>query len=366
MFRTLAKKVFNSSSKREFYSSILANEQNLFKKDTIEPIPTRQADSEPVTNLTPEQMLTEHYYDFLFGKADQNIKSDDLSLYISEQVKMLLLKPESILENMPVLPASLTQVLPHIRNKDFDAQHLVGLLNQEPVVAARVVELANSNRYNRTSKQVTDLKSAFLMLGVQGLSEGVINGFIHKLIPQNTLYFSFYGKRIWESSLLTGHLTRSLLLKSEHAIHSDEGYLLGLISNLGDIVIYQLMADAFNLVHPDCQPNSLLFRDLLKTNAKQFSATLTKSWNFPKLLTDSLTLQTQINSSKQARANLHKYPLAIYLYEAKLLANLKLQMKYGQLSKEQLLGKTRQLSLSSEAEFAIEDMLNEQGMLVAS
>lgn len=361
MFSALAKKVFNRQNKMEFYSSILAKDKGLFSEPNTqpEPIVTKPTQQE----LSPEQAIREGYYDFLFGQLDANRESDDLSLYISEQVKVLLLKPEQLLATLPVLPTSLTQVLPYLKNKDFDTTELVKLLSQEPVVAAKVIELANSSYYNRSQKDVADLKSAFLMLGVQGLSEGVINGFIHRLIPQSNLYFRFYGKRIWESSLTTGEITKSLLSYSDNKHLIAEGYLLGLISNLGDIIIYQLLTDVFNFVHPDCQPNSVLFRETLAQNAKRFTCILARHWNFPQQLTNCLALQTQLESSKQSKANLAKYPLACYLYEARLLTKLKMQLHYGLIDSDAFLAKTKRLSLSVQAASVIDKILSEQAML---
>ena len=340
-----------------FYSAILEKESQKYtdaSESSPSPIPHRE-----VQNLSPEHAIRERYYDFLFGQIDHKRESDDLSLYVAEQVKVLLVKPDHLLENLPVLPSSLSQVLPHLKDKNFDTEQLVAMLQKEPVVAAKVIELANSSHYNRSQKPIADLKSAFLMLGVQGLSEGVINGFIHRLIPQSNTYFRYYGKRIWQSSLMTGEITKTLLAKSKHQDMIAEGYLLGLISNLGDIIIYQLLADAFNFVHPDCQPNSALFRDTLKQNAKRFSCILTKHWNFPKLLTNCLALQTQIDSSKQAKANLEKYPLACYLYEARLLTKLKLQLQYSQLSKTEFLQESKKLALSDEGKSIVEAILSE-------
>lgn len=356
MFSALAKKVFNKTSKREFYSSIWQKDQDQVEREHNHAL---NALTEQSSTLTPEQVLNECYYDFLFGKLDKNRDSDDLSIYIAQQVKELIVRPQQLLENLPVLPTSLTKVLPHIRNNNFDTQELVDLLEQEPVVAAKVIELANSSHYNRSKKEIADLKSAFLMLGVQGLSEGVINGFIHRLVPQTNLYFKFYGQRIWQSSLMTGEITKALLTKAGHQDLVAEGYLLGLISNLGDIIIYQLMADAFNFVHPDCQPNSFLFRETLKQNAKRFSCILVRHWNFPNIMTNCLALQTQLESSKQSKANLQKYPLACYLFEARLLTKLKLQLEQGSMSKQDFISLSQQLSLSEPGKWLIEKALDQ-------
>ena len=361
MFSALAKKIFTRQHKTEFYLSISEQEQPFSDQATTQAV-TKKQNTEQST-LSPEQHLTKGYYDFLFGQLDETRETDELSLYIEEQVKDQLAKPEQLLETLPVLPTSLAKVLPYIKNKNFDTAELVNLLSQEPVVAAKVIELANSSYYNRSQTEVADLKSAFLMLGVQGLSEGVINGFIHQLMPQSNLYFRFYGKRIWESSLTTGEITKSLLSYSNNKDLAAEGYLLGLISNLGDIIIYQLLTDVFNFVHPDCQPNSVLFRQTLLQNSKRFSCILARHWNFPKVLTNSLALQTQLESSKQSKANLQKYPLACYLYEARLLTKLKMQLHYGLIDKEEFVYQTKRLTLSVQAECVIDKILAEHEML---
>lgn len=361
MFSTLAKKIFTRQHKTEFYLSLSAQEAPF--SSHAENTAVVLIDDEPKPNLSVEQELTKGYYDFLFGQLDESRETDELSLYISEQVKVLLLKPEQLLATLPILPTSLSKVLPYLKNKNFDTVELVKLLSQEPVVAAKVIELANSSYYNRSQTEVTDLKSAFLMLGVQGLSEGVINGFIHQLMPQSNLYFRFYGKRIWESSLTTGEISKSLLSYSNNKDLAAEGYLLGLVSNLGDIIIYQLLTDVFNFVHPDCQPNSVLFRQTLSQNSKRFSCILARHWNFPKVLTNSLAQQTQLESSKQAKANLAKYPLACYLYEARLLTKLKMQLHYGLIDQDTFLQQTKRLCLSVQAQSVIDKILTEHEML---
>ncbi|WP_114327078.1 HDOD domain-containing protein [Candidatus Colwellia aromaticivorans] len=72
------------------------------------------------------------------------------------------------MENLPVLPVSLAKVIEQLNDEEFDTEVLISLIQQEPVIAGKVIELANSSYYNRNNKNITDLKSAFMLLGANG------------------------------------------------------------------------------------------------------------------------------------------------------------------------------------------------------
>ena len=305
----------------------------------------------------PEQVLQSLYYTYLFGDASDQPGNDELSPLVRKKMEELLQKPQQILKSMPVLPSSVTEIMTQICNRDFDTEKVLSLLKQEPVVAAKVLKLANSSYYNKGQNPQTELKSAFLLLGVDGLSEGVINSFIKALVPQDNMYFKFYGKRLWASSVLTANYAKQLLQKSTNFHLAPQAHLLGLINNLGDIILYQLMIEAFNQLHPDNTPSSSLFQELLKDNAKKLTCTLAKQWQFPPLITQSLAIQTQLENTNISFANLSHQPLACYLYEARLLTKLRLSQSNNLLNEEELQQILTQLTLSDEARVLATDIL---------
>ena len=202
----------------------------------------------------------------------------------------------------------------------------MGLLQQEPVIAAKVIQLANSPFYNRSGKEITELKAAFMQLGVDGLSEGVINGFISRLIPQSDIYFRFYGQKMWRHSLYTGEIARQLELVHNKEFAS-QAYLTGLLANLGDIIIYQLMTEAFTKVHPDAKPGSGLFIQLLRQHGKNLTYFIAKHWQFPKPILDVLAMQAKLRSSSLLAACQQQNAIACYVYEARLIKRTKTQAR---------------------------------------
>ena len=284
--------------------------------------------NQPLKYFSFEEEYHQAFYDYLFGMPNSFTSShnDELSEFISDKVESLLQNPKLILDALPILPMSLTKIIEQLNNDDFDADKLISLIQQEPAIAAKVLELANSTFYNRNGKEVIDLKSAFMVLGAQGLSEGVINGFVNKLVPQSSIYFRQYGQKIWQHSLSTGVNAKTLVSKSNIKNDAAQAYFIGLISNLGDVIIYQLMIDAFDVVHPDCQPNSTLFKSVMAKNSKKLTYFIAKHWNFPSSILEVLALQTKVKRAALLPALHQKLPIACYVYEAKLISELQLRM----------------------------------------
>ena len=272
MFKKLVKSLFSSFKKNNqpnyCYFEETKNAAEEEQEKALTELQTSLA-SKPANFVSMEEKNQKEFYDFLFGQSPSTEQYDDLSRYVADEIEKLLNNPANILKCLPVLPVSLTKILEQLNDKDFDTEILLELIQQEAVIASKVIELANSSFYNKTNKEITDLKSAFLFLGASGLMEGVINGFVSKLAPQSNIYFKQYGNKIWEHSVSTGVISKELINLSPYKTESAQGYLIGLICNLGDMIIYQLLIDAFSFVHPDSQPNSFAFKDLMSKNSKK-------------------------------------------------------------------------------------------------
>lgn len=363
MFKTLIKRLFNKKkvtptnlyyfedSNKNTLST--ENQHTEYKNANTAP----KESNAPLITLTIEDVFQNDFYDFLFGKSSATqSSSDELSTFISDKIEHLLKQPKLILDALPILPMSLTKIIDLLNNKEFDADELIVLIQREPAIAAKVIELANSAFYNRNNKEISDLKSAFMTLGIKGLSEGVINGFISRLIPQSTIYFRQYGKKIWEHSLSTGVIAKNLVAETSHKHDAPQAYLIGLVCNLGDVIIYQLMIEAFSVVHPDSQPNSAIFKAVMVKNSKKLTYFIAKFWNFPPSILDVLAIQAKLKSSSLLPALYRKNPLACYIYEAKVISELQMQMTSFSLDDDYINNVNNSLICSPEAKKYLADL----------
>lgn len=327
---------------------------NLFYFEETRRAAQADDDDEPLKKTKPQQefmpVFKRHQLDFyhcLFGQSESK-QQDELSMHVASKVALLLNKPNLLLKNLPVLPASVSQVLESMSDPDFDVSAIVQIIDYEPAIAAKVIELANSSYYKRGEKDVTDLHQAFMTLGSKGLFEGVINGFISQMTPQSKLYFKQYGNKIWHHSFSTGVIAKLLLEQSEYQEQAATAYLVGLLCNLGDMIIFQLMADAFSVVHPDCQPDSLAFKQLMMNHSKMLTCQMAKHWHFPESVVKALVVQSRLTEPKQFATAFEKYPMACYVFEANLLSELEIRIGIEPLNAVQLLKSADELIFSEQ------------------
>jgi HD-like signal output (HDOD) protein len=362
MFKKLVKLLFRSTKKKPtnyYYFEESKNSAEDAQKTAVEEMQSTLT-SNTVSLVSIEEKHQKDFYDFLFGQSPPTAQHDELSLHIAVQVEKLLKSPKSILENLPILPLALSQILDQLNHKEFDTEVLINLIQQEAIISSKVIELANSSFYNRSNKEITDIKSAFMLLGANGLMEGVINGFVSKLAPQSPIYFKQYGSKIWQHSLSTGIITKELLNKSPYKTESAQGYLIGLICNLGDMIIYQLLIEAFAYVHPDCQPNSFAFKDLMFKNSKKITYHIAKHWNFPSSILDALAFQAKLTKSSMLPSLFIKRPLACYIYEANIISELEMMFEQNNLDDNDWEKAKNRLVFSEQAKHYMDKLLSKE------
>jgi HD-like signal output (HDOD) protein len=309
-----------------------------------------------------EDEYQQDFYDYLLGYSQEinTSTNDELTCFITEKIQILLKNPKLILDSLPILPLSLSKIIEQLNNKDFETDALILLIQQEPAIAAKVIELANSTLYNRYNKEITDLKSAYMLLGVNGLLEGVINGFVNKLVPKSNIYFRQYGQKIWQHSLSTGITAKAIVAKSAFKTSSAQAYFIGLICNLGDLIIYQLLIDAFAVVHPDCQPNSTLFKSIMAKESKKLTYLIAKYWNFPDSILEVLALQVKVKRAALLPALYNKMPLACYVYEANIISQLAARISQSAIEDDYIKEVSTSLLFTTEANNQLKQLLAEQ------
>lgn len=364
MFKKSLRKLFKKNERNNanlYYFE--DSRKNLEPKDENE-TPSPNINNNEFAFHSFEDEYQQAFYDYLLGPSltINSSSNDELSEFISAQVESLLQHPKLILDALPVLPISLTKIIEQLNNKHFDTDELIKLIQQEPAIAAKVIELANSTYYNRHAKEVIDLKSAFMVLGANGLSEGVINGFVSKLVPQSSLYFRLYGQKIWQHSLSTGTIAKTLIAQSSIKNSDAQAYFIGLICNLGDVIIYQLMVDAFSVVHPDCQPNSTLFKNMMAKNSKRLTYFIAKHWNFPNSILEVLALQEQVKKSALLPSLYNKMPIACYVYEAKIISELKMRLTQNKIDDDYIKEVSTSLLFTEEADNQLALMLADNSL----
>ncbi|MDG3087985.1 HDOD domain-containing protein [Vibrio hannami] len=255
------------------------------------------------------------FLNYLFGDSELKTHTDPFSDFVSERVEQLLLTPKALLQELPVMPDSVTTLVAELQGDDFNVDALLEVIEREPSMAAEVIKLANSARYRRSERQVTDLKTAFMNMGAQGLIEGVIDAYVKKFTPKNNIYWRQFGDKIWQHSIDTGLYAKALIKSSHAAADQATAYFVGLIRNLGKMIIFQVMVEAFHHVDPNVPPNSMAFKKLINSYEIRLTYMIAKYWQLPDTVLKAIAYQ--------ASSRYECTPLALAVLEANYLSELK-------------------------------------------
>lgn len=310
MFKSLVQSVFPSVASNQGLTPDYASFERTRVTTSEDPL------EEQSKKLQPETVpKAGPFYDYLFGDSSQLTSQDPLSQFVANKINELILQPEALLADLPVMPTSVATVISLLENQDFDLNELLSVIEQEPSMAAEMVKLANSSKYKRGEKQVTDLQKAFMCMGAEGLKEGVVVVFLKKFSASSNLYFKQFGEKIWNHSFNSAQYSQKLAEQCLSPEDVNTVYLVGLLRNLGTMVIFQLMIEAFKYVDPDAQPNSASFKWLMAEQSLNLTITIAKHWQLPTKIIEILSAQSKDNKEQVAGA--------LCIFEANIISEAK-------------------------------------------
>lgn len=314
------------------------------EQSTVKPSIFVPPESAQPSSLIVDKTISLHdgeFLDYLFGESRLRTESDPFSDFVACQVERLIRSPKVLLNELPVMPASVTTLMRELQNDEFDVEALLKVIEREPSMAADVIKLANSAYYKRNEKQVTDLKSAFLNMGSKGLVEGVVNGYMKNFTPENNIYWRHFGEKIWNHSIQTASFSKELMKESPSQEDQATAYFVGLIRNLGKMIIFQMMVEAFKHVDPSVPPNSLALKRLMNSYSIRLTYTIAKFWEMP----DSVLTVIGYQESSRYQCT----PLGQAVFEANYLSELKYLLEEQVIDIEQFKARCKETLMSPEA-----------------
>jgi HD-like signal output (HDOD) protein len=169
---------------------------------------------------------------------------------------------------------------------DFDLQTFCAVVERDPAIAAQLISVANSAQYNPGGNEITDIKRAFSLLGSQGVKQHVLMSFVKEMTKINQVYFKAFGEKIWIHSDETAHISRDLARL--RGLDADTAFLVGLVHDMGKIVIFKLIVDAFRRSSPDEKLGSSVVKHLLHHKSMQLSVLLVTHWQMPDVVINAI------------------------------------------------------------------------------
>jgi HD-like signal output (HDOD) protein len=265
------------------------------------------------------------FYDYLLGGQNAD-RISELERSILLDINALLDKPDALLDRLPKLPHSVNKLMALLDADDFELNAFCAVVEKDPAIAAQLISVANSAQYNPGGDDITDIKRAFALLGSQGVKQHVLMSVVKNVSTISNAYFKAFGEKIWVHSEDTAQLCRSLARL--RGLDGDAAFLIGLIHDMGKIVIFRLIVDAFRRSSPDEKLGSSVVKHLLQQKSMQLSVLVATHWGMPKVVVTAI--RDLSLSERQSTFS----PLGEILINANFVSEWRLVLKAG-LSTEQ-------------------------------
>jgi len=254
------------------------------------------------------------FYDLMFGKPVRADSSEEIERKIQQALEDALQNVDEITQNVVQLPALLQQIDRELAKVDYQAEKVAALIEQDPVIAARVLKLANAPTYKPAGSDIVDLQQAVAYIGGKQIQQFVITAVIRQMSDTPPIYFKMFGQQIWQHSQQTAQIAREL--SRREGVGASAAYLTGLIHDIGKIAIFRILVDVLRTSHPDMTPSSSLFRQALTGGSLKLSFRIAQSWQLPDEI--SLALRDQYLSTQPPETA----ALSRVLFQANLYSEL--------------------------------------------
>ena len=145
--------------------------------------------------------------------------------------------------DLPPLPDILINLENRVNDPDCDVLEISGIIETEPVLSGRLIQLSNSVLFGGGREKTEDLNDAVMRLGVKMVLDMAYSlklpGLFHKPKGFNQLDF-------WTHSLGVAYLTRSLAYIVDISEEEIEfAYLCGLMHDVGILVFDHLISEEY-------------------------------------------------------------------------------------------------------------------------
>ncbi len=166
------------------------------------------------------------------------------------------------------------------------AKQLKDLIEIDPPLTTRILRLANSAYYG-SSRKINDIQEAIIWVGFDSvkhiaLSMKALELFIDERI--NDFYSRGY---LWKNSVATA-LMGKLIYRREFQELGNSAYCLGLLHNVGIIMMDQFLNGTFQEIMDNYKSNEKnlieVEQDFLKYNHAGLAYELMKEWNFSEMI----------------------------------------------------------------------------------
>jgi len=186
-------------------------------------------------------------------------------------------------QGLPTLPAFARALLGLREGEARRVDDLVGALEGEPELGARLVGLARSTR--ATGEEVASLRRAVAVLGPRSVRLLALAYSLAQALPKEGPQGFDYGE-CWRRSLIAAVAARGVA-RVEEKPYQDEAFVAGLLAHIGQLVLATTLPELYRPVVEAARPNwptPEIERNLLGFHRADVAGPLLQAWGLPELI----------------------------------------------------------------------------------
>lgn len=189
-------------------------------------------------------------------------------------------------KDLPAMPAVLSEIQAQMAGADINTRKICGLVEADPAIATKVLRSANSAYYGQSGR-VGTLTGAVNLIGLKGLLEVVAQVGAQRLLSGRLPGYGYEAEDLWKHSLAVACGSKLLALRKDPGI-SDTAYLVGLIHDVGRIVLDRLVLEMKSEITEYMESEQKTFVDaetkFFGLNHAKVAAEVCRKWKFPPII----------------------------------------------------------------------------------
>jgi putative nucleotidyltransferase with HDIG domain len=201
--------------------------------------------------------------------------------------------------DIPTLPNIVFKVNKMLEDSEVSIKKLSAMLEKDQAMVTKILKLVNSSFYGFRSR-INNISHAVIILGFNTVRNALVSVSIIKAFSREKPGARFDITDFWKHSIAVA-VTSRYLSEQGKLDSPDDCFVAGLLHDIGKVILAQHFTELFDRVWESVKGDGKSFfeaeRKLLPVNHAQIGGYLTKTWQFPDALIDSIAYHHAIRKS---------------------------------------------------------------------
>jgi putative nucleotidyltransferase with HDIG domain len=217
-----------------------------------------------------------------FEKRDQR----EAAFVVNKLTGIILKRLDSDNLLVPAMPAIAVQCMHLLEDPNQTFKKVGELVGKDPVLASRVLRLANSAAFPAKSIATT-LEQAIPRMGTEGLKLALVHYSMYQAFSSRDARIQSAFRGIWEHSLAVALIAKEIATQMgrQGAVDAGVAYLAGLLHDVGKPVVAALLLEAEKLasVRKSAVPwiSHKVWRQVVDRSHRNIGVALAQRWRLP-------------------------------------------------------------------------------------